>query len=78
MNARDIAWALDCRTPPDAAGNFQCRCPGPSHRNGDQNPSLSIRDGRDGRLLLHCFAGCSFDDIVAALERRGIVSRRRG
>jgi hypothetical protein len=78
VNARNVARALGCRTPPNDAGNFQCQCPGPLHERGDRNPSLSIKDGRDGRLLLHCFAGCSFDDVVEALERRGIVSRGRG
>jgi hypothetical protein len=41
----------------------------PAH--DDHTPSLSITDGSDGRLLLHCFAGCSFRDIHAALDRRG-------
>lgn len=31
----------------------------------DKNPSLSIRQDGD-RVLLHCFAGCSFADICAA------------
>jgi hypothetical protein len=33
----------------------------------DRSPSLSIREGDDGRTLVHCFAGCSVDSIVAAL-----------
>lgn len=37
----------------------------PAHR--DRHPSLSIGFGTDGRLLLHCFAGCTFQEIVAAL-----------
>jgi hypothetical protein len=51
-------------------GNYMCRCPGPMHRNGDRNPSLSVKDGHS-RLLLYCFAGCEFDEIVAALRARG-------
>ena len=47
---------------------FQARCP--AHR--DRLPSLSIAEGRDGRVLLHCFAGCSTDAILAALK----LSRR--
>jgi putative DNA primase/helicase len=43
-----------------------CCCP--SH--DDQNPSLSIGEGEDGRVLLHCFAGCSPESIVAALGMR--------
>jgi hypothetical protein len=37
------------------------------HKHGDRNPSLSVKDGRDGKLLFYCFAGCSFDEIVSAL-----------
>jgi hypothetical protein len=33
----------------------------------DARASLSVRELDDGRLLLHCFAGCSVDEIVAAL-----------
>jgi hypothetical protein len=36
----------------------------PAH--ADKNPSLSIRE-RDGKMLLKCFAGCSFEAICAAL-----------
>lgn len=42
---------------------WQACCP--AHH--DCNPSLSVTEGNDGRVLLHCFAGCSFEDICAAL-----------
>jgi putative DNA primase/helicase len=32
----------------------------------DNNLSLSIRHGQDGRVLLYCHAGCDFDAICAA------------
>jgi hypothetical protein len=51
-----------------ANGNYLCHCPGPLHRNGDRNPSLSLKDGRNGRPVFHCFAGCAYEDIVKALE----------
>jgi hypothetical protein len=44
-------------------GRWQARCP--AHR--DSSPSLSIREGSDGRVLVNCFAGCSHTAIVAAL-----------
>jgi hypothetical protein len=47
-------------------------CPGPMHRRGDVNPSLNVKISDRGRLLLHCFAGCDYVDIVAALRARGI------
>jgi hypothetical protein len=35
-------------------GKWLAHCPAHS----DSSPSLSIREGMDGRVLLHCFAGC--------------------
>src|SRR6266496_1409486 len=37
----------------------------PAH--DDHNPSLSITDGDNGRILLHCFAGCSHLRVCATL-----------
>jgi hypothetical protein len=70
MNASDVARAL--RGKRASGGNYMCRCPGPQHRNGDRNPSLSVKDGNNGRLLLYCFAGCAYDEIAAALERHRV------
>lgn len=33
----------------------------------DKSPSLAIKVADDGRLLLHCFAGCSIFDICGAI-----------
>lgn len=33
----------------------------------DRSPSLAIRETDDGRILLHCFAGCPVDDVLAAV-----------
>lgn len=42
------------------SGNgFIAKCPA----HDDSKPSLSIKITDSGRLLLHCFAGCSFKDI---------------
>jgi putative DNA primase/helicase len=37
----------------------------PAHN--DHDPSLSIKIGDGGKLLLYCHAGCSFEQIMAAL-----------
>jgi hypothetical protein len=42
------------------------RCP--AHQ--DRSPSLSISEGRDGRVLLKCFAGCTLEAICAVLKIR--------
>lgn len=48
------------------AGRWYARCP--AHE--DRSPSLSISTGDDGRVLLHCFTGCSVDEIRQALGLR--------
>lgn len=45
------------------AATWVSRCP--SHT--DRSPSLSIRDADDGRVLVHCFAGCGTDDVLASV-----------
>ena len=42
---------------------WTARCP--AHE--DRNPSLSIAEGDDSRVLLKCFAGCSPESIVASI-----------
>jgi hypothetical protein len=74
-SAREISARLGGNARPGGSGNYACHCPGPMHKNGDANPSLSVKDGANGRPLLFCHAGCDFRDIVAALERRGILPR---
>jgi hypothetical protein len=35
--------------------------------------ALSFRDGEDGRLVVHCFGGCQFNDIELALVQYGLL-----
>lgn len=42
---------------------WMARCPAHS----DNGPSLSIRQLDDGRVLVHCFAGCGATDVMAAV-----------
>lgn len=37
----------------------------PAH--GDKHQSLSVSEGEDGRILLHCHYGCSTQDVVSAM-----------
>jgi hypothetical protein len=47
-----------------SGSGWTARCP--AHE--DKQASLSISEGDDGRILLKCFAGCSVESIMAALN----------
>src|SRR5215203_1975453 len=51
-------------------------CPAHNDRN---SPSLSLK-AENGRLLLHCFAGCRTEDIVSelGLQMKDLFSEVRG
>jgi hypothetical protein len=66
MNARDVAARIQAKTLHNAAwkGNrLSTRCP--AHQ--DKNPSLSITEGQDGRVLVKCHGGCETDAVCAAV-----------
>jgi hypothetical protein len=44
-------------------GYFMAHCPA----HDDRDPSLSITEADDGRVLINCFSGCTFDEVVAAM-----------
>lgn len=44
-------------------GSWTALCP--AHE--DKTPSLSIREGQDGRVLVHCFGGCEVYNIVGSV-----------
>lgn len=60
MTATELAARLDAKRNGDG---WQAKCP--AHE--DTTPSLSISEGMDGRVLLHCHAGCAVDEILGAL-----------
>lgn len=43
----------------------------------DRTPSLALRDGEGGRLLVHCYAGCHPLDVLAQLRDLQLVESRR-
>lgn len=65
-NAETIARHLGGATR--AGDNWSCRCP--AHE--DKRASLSIKDGPDGKLLVHCHAGCAQDDVINSLKVAGL------
>jgi putative DNA primase/helicase len=50
-----------------SGSTLMVRCP--AHQ--DQNPSLSIRK-KDGRILVHCHAGCDQVQVITALRELGL------
>jgi len=65
MSAEGLARALGGRK---AGAAWMARCP----VHDDREPSLSITDARDGKVLVRCHAGCDQRDVIAALRARGI------
>ncbi|MBI4404781.1 MAG: hypothetical protein HY537_11500 [Deltaproteobacteria bacterium] len=45
-----------------------CHCP--SH--DDKRPSLAVAEGRHGRVLVYCFAGCKQWNVIRRLEQLGL------
>ena len=43
-------------------GRWRARCPA----HAGKSASLAIRDGDDGRVLIHCFAGCEALEVLSA------------
>lgn len=60
---RDRLVSATGYTGHERAGRLSTRCP--AHE--DRQASLSVRRA-DDRVLLHCFAGCRLDDVLAELE----------
>ena len=56
-------------------GGWMALCPG----HDDKNPSLSIVEADDGRVLLQCFAGCAIEDVLAeiSLEKKDLFPNSR-
>lgn len=54
---------LDCRVKHRGPGAAQAQCP----VHEDRVPSMTLSEGDDGRVLLHCHAGCEPEAIVAEL-----------
>lgn len=66
-HAAFIAKALDPRFRSSGEG-FACRCP----IHDDDTPSLQVTDGKDGKILVYCHAGCDNTVIIKELRARGL------
>lgn len=61
MSAENLLSRLE-RVKCTGAGRWQARCPA----HDDKGPSLSVRELDDGRVLVHCFAGCDIQSILTS------------
>ncbi len=70
------AVRLQGGTVRSSGSGWMCTCPA----HDDRNPSLSVRDGEDGSVLLKCHAGCSNESVVASLglSMRDLFVSERG
>lgn len=66
IRAVEIAGALNAQRAGE--GQWVAKCPA----HDDKTPSLSISDGDNGTVLVHCFAGCSQTAVIDALRLRGL------
>jgi hypothetical protein len=62
MNAEDFLAGLSKVRKGGAPGEWVACCPA----HNDKSPSLAVKQADDGRILIHCFAGCSVEEVVAA------------
>jgi hypothetical protein len=46
-----------------SASRYMARCPA----HDDKSPSLSV-SAKDGKVLIHCFAGCDASEVMAAVD----------
>ncbi len=64
MTAEELVDRLEARRV--GPNRWMGRCP--AHE--DRRESLSISTGRDGRRVIHCFAGCATIEVLRALGLR--------
>ncbi len=67
IDAETIARKLG-RARRSGSGSWTCCCPA----HDDREPSLSVTDTADGKVLVHCHAGCDQATVIAALKARGL------
>lgn len=63
MSAETLLSRLD-KVKRTGANRWQARCPA----HDDRGPSLAVRELDDGRVLVHCFAGCDVREVLAGVS----------
>ena len=65
MTAEAIAKTLGGRR---SGKGWSARCPA----HDDRTPSLSLSDSSDGKVLVHCHAGCQQGEVISQLRAIGL------
>jgi putative DNA primase/helicase len=73
ITAMDIVEGLKCGNPAcscdhEGTSGWVTHCP--AHADG--NPSFSVTEAEDGKILVHCHAGCGQSEVIEALIDRGL------
>lgn len=63
MSAENLIQRLD-KVKKTGRDKWQACCPA----HDDKGPSLAVREMDDGRVLIHCFAGCGAAEILSAID----------
>jgi hypothetical protein len=76
LDAKTILEALVCSGSRCQCYRSAARGRGLTHcpAHDDRTPSLNVGE-KDGKVLLHCHAACTQDDVVHELKRRGLWGR---
>jgi hypothetical protein len=61
MTTHEIARRMRARET--APGRYIAKCP----KHNDRRASLTIGEGRDGKTLIHCWAGCATESVLASI-----------
>ncbi len=77
MDTKAILGSLACGRSGCACVQAVDRGSGDTHcpAHGDGKPSMSVTPG-DGKVLVHCNAGCTQDAVIDALRERGLWPKR--
>ena len=73
MNFADFTAKLEGVAAKGASSMARC----PAH--DDRQASLSVNEGTDGRILIHCHAGCPTESVLRTLGMsfRDLFPKRR-
>ena len=66
-----IAEGLNAR---GSTGKYRAACPA---HNGDNPTTLSITEAENGNVLVHCFRGCTQEEVISSLRDLGLWPSKR-